>query len=87
MLNIGDKVVCIKKFNSDRIIFDQLIIGKEYELLDIHRRVYLYEDLEYFKLVGIAYYYDSDKFLSIPDYIKKVRLEKLNIIKNVQIRR
>jgi len=87
MLNIGDKVVCIKTFDSDRIICKQLIIGKEYEILDIHQSVYLYEDLEYFKLVGVAYNQESYKFLSIPDYIKKVRLEKLNIIKNVKIRK
>ena len=86
MLNIGDKVVCIKTFDSDRIICDQLIIGKEYEILDIHQCVYLYEDLEYFKLVGISYNQESYKFLSIPDYIKKVRLAKIKYINNVQKR-
>jgi len=80
MLKVGDKVVCIKTFDSDRIICKQLIIGKEYEILDILASVYLYDEITYFKLGDIEYNQESYKFLSIPDYIKEERTKKLKLL-------
>jgi len=78
MFKVGDKVVCICNFDDGGNLYD-LIIYDIYEILNIHKGID-FIDYDYIKVVGSDYQWETYNFLSITDYIKSVRRDKLNKI-------
>jgi len=81
MFKVGDFVVCIKNDDDDAILYD-LIIDQPYKVYRCHKGV----DHDYIEVFGSTYVWETYNFLSMPDYIKKIRLEKIKKIEDVQVR-